>query len=357
MRYREVGKTGIRISEIGFGSGDNAGLMVSGSPEQQRDAISRALALGVNYFDTSGHYGDGASEINLGRRLKELGVRPYITTKVEVRNQDLDDIPGHVARSLDKSLERLGVDSIDFLQIHNGPVTERPTLQGDSYTHLWIDDYMRALEGLQEVQQVGKARFIGFITRGNDAPAAQKLIDTGAFDMINVSVNLLNPTAAFLPPGLRVAPNYGGILTYAAAHGVGTAIYSPLAGGRLTDNTVRGGAPHPLTVGPVVHRGTDGREVVRSRPTGTDIGANRTRALAFLSQEGTHNLAEAAIRFVLSLQGVTVVLGGFSDQDQVAEVAACSGEAPLSEEDMARIEMVWRANFGLEDVPEPPSPG
>jgi aryl-alcohol dehydrogenase-like predicted oxidoreductase len=196
VQYREVGTTGIQVSEIAFGGGGNAGLMVSGTPEQQLAAIDRAIELGINYFDQAPDYGDGISESNLGRALKQLGVRPYITTKVEVREPDLVDIAGHVERSLDASLKRLGVDYVDFVQIHNGPVMHTPKLEGRSYTHLSVADYLRpggALEGLQRVQAAGKARFIGFITRGNDADAARHLIDTKAFDLINVSVNLINP--------------------------------------------------------------------------------------------------------------------------------------------------------------------
>src|SRR5438477_6055235 len=152
MQYREIGKTGIRASEIGFGGGGNAGLMVSGSPEDQRRAIERALELGINYFDQAPDYGTGVSETNLGRALKEIGVRPIITSKVEVREENLADIAGHVTRSLDESLKRLGVDYVDFVQIHNGPTMEKPSDQvGRSYTHLWVDDYLRpggALEGL-----------------------------------------------------------------------------------------------------------------------------------------------------------------------------------------------------------------
>ncbi len=65
------------------------------------------------------------------------------------------------------------------------------------------------------------------------------------------------------------------------------------------------------------------------------------------SQTEDHDLAEAAIRFVLSLEGVTTVLGGFSDREQVEQIAACSGRGPLSEDNMAQLEMVWRANFDL----------
>ncbi len=231
MNYREVGSTGIRISEIGFGGGGNAGLLVRGTHEQQRQAVVSALELGVNYFDQAPDYGDGVSETNLGRLLNELGVRPYITTKVEVRAHDLDDIAGHVTNSLDESLRRLGVDYVDFLQIHNGPSTERPDLSGPTYTRLWIEDYLKpggALEGLRRAQESGKARFIGFITRGDDAAAGRELIDTRAFSLINASVNLLNPSAWMKPYGMRVDSDYEGILGYASAQGVGVAIYSPL---------------------------------------------------------------------------------------------------------------------------------
>ena len=268
MNYRELGNTGVRVSEIGFGCGGNAGLMVRGTPEQQREAIARALELGINYFDEAPDYGDGLSETNLGRALKELGARPYITTKIEVRAEDLGDIAGHIVHSVDQSLDRLGVDYVDFLQLHNGPVMERPgDLSGRSYTHLWVEDYLRAggaLEGLQRVQRSGKARFIGFITRGNDYPAVQQLIDTGVFSLINVSVNLLNPSAAAKPYGMNVEHDYAGILGYAATHGVGAAIYSPLAGGFLNENAVASGPSHPMAGGARLESDCSSR----SRPRG-----------------------------------------------------------------------------------------
>ncbi|MDA1129307.1 MAG: aldo/keto reductase [Chloroflexi bacterium] len=81
MNYRELGGTGLQVSEIGFGCGGNAGLMVKGTPEQQREAVSRAPELGINYFDQAPDYGDGVSETNLGRVLKDLGAQPYITSR------------------------------------------------------------------------------------------------------------------------------------------------------------------------------------------------------------------------------------------------------------------------------------
>ena len=83
-------------------------------------------------------------------------------------------------------------------------------------------------------------------------------------------------------------------------HGVGTAIYSPLAGGFLTDHIVAGGDRHPLA-------GRAGHGL-----RGVSAHLEMARALSFLRREGTHTLTQAAIRFILMHKGVTVVLGGFS---------------------------------------------
>ena len=62
MKYRPFGSTGFQISEIGFGCGDNGGLMVEGDVSERRAVVERALAAGINYFDTSNNYGDGRFE-------------------------------------------------------------------------------------------------------------------------------------------------------------------------------------------------------------------------------------------------------------------------------------------------------
>ena len=79
MRYRSIGKTDLRLSEIAFGCGGNAGLMIRGSEREQIAAVARAIELGINYFDNSPDYGGGAAEENLGRALKALRVRPLPT--------------------------------------------------------------------------------------------------------------------------------------------------------------------------------------------------------------------------------------------------------------------------------------
>ncbi len=69
--------------------------------------------------------------------------------------------------------------------------------------------------------------------------------------------------------------------------------------------------------------------------------------MAFLSRKGERTLGQAAVRFVLMHPGVTTALGGFSELWQLEEMVAASGTGPLSDEDMARVEMAWRSNFGM----------
>src|SRR5260221_632581 len=112
MRQRTLGKTGIRVSEIGFGTGPTAGLMVYGTPTEQAAAAKRAFELGITYFDTAPIYGEYVSEENLGRALQAAGIRPHIATKVALELPDLEDIRGSVRRSVEDSLRRLRVDSV-----------------------------------------------------------------------------------------------------------------------------------------------------------------------------------------------------------------------------------------------------
>ena len=163
-----MGATGIRVSEIGFGSGDNAGLLVKGEPEVQIRAIERALELGINYFDTSPDYGKGLAETNIGKAMREIGFRPVIATKVEIMPDELDHIADAVVESLEESLERLQVDYVDVLQIHNPPSIETDTTV-PGWLHLGLEDYLGAggaMEGMERLRRAGKTRFLRVRQRG-----------------------------------------------------------------------------------------------------------------------------------------------------------------------------------------------
>ena len=340
MRYRPMGNTGELVSEICFGTGDNAGLLVRGTDLDQRQAFERALEAGINYWDTSPDYGDhvGLAEINIGKLMRTFHVRPLITTKVEIMPDQLDDVAGAVERSLEGSLKRLGSEWVDVLQIHNPPALQTDTTVS-GWIHLGLADYLGprgALEGLERVRRQGKVRFLGFASEHADPRAVKQLLDTGSFSMINVWYDLLNPTAAFGPvAGMNVGHSYDSIIPYARARGVGVATIRPLAGGALTDHAVGGGARHPLAGGGLSRRVEVYQEMV-----------SQAESLAFLSQPGRHSLSEAAFRFLLDTEGVSTVIGGYSELAHLEEAVGNSGATPLSPETMARVKLTWRANYG-----------
>src|ERR671923_342919 len=101
MQTRVFGRSGLRISILGFGCGAVGGLMVRGAPADQERAVARALEVGVNYFDTAVQYGDGESEKNLGRVLQTLKpANAVVGTKVRVPLGDYGRIADVVTASL-----------------------------------------------------------------------------------------------------------------------------------------------------------------------------------------------------------------------------------------------------------------
>ena len=127
MKYRTLGKTGLRVSTVGLGTMVHAGHFGPMKDSESLGAIEAALDLGVNFIDTSDAYGAGYSETQLGHALKGKRDRVIIATKggnVMVgpdrgkRNFD----PDYIARVMDESLQRLQIDTIDLYQLHNPPV-------------------------------------------------------------------------------------------------------------------------------------------------------------------------------------------------------------------------------------------
>jgi aryl-alcohol dehydrogenase-like predicted oxidoreductase len=337
MRYRYLGGTGLLVSEIGFGCGDNAGLMIAGTLDEQCRVVERAIAAGINYFDTAAGYGSERSETSLGRVLRRLGVQPIVNTKVEVELAQVDDVAAAVIASVNGSLERLQLDSVDIVMIHNSPVYRRLETYG-GWMPMTIEEYLGprgALHGMEELRQQGKVRFFGIVNERQDVELARRLLGTGRLALLNVQYNLLNPTAGMArPPGLRCDLDNGDIISFAAQRNVGAAIFSPLARGVLTAQAVAGGQRHPLA-GTSVTRDSNAYQALLAK----------AQSLSFLAREG-RSLSQAAVRFILMHPGVTTVLGGFTAVEQVDDLAAAPEMDELTEQELARVEMVWRSNFG-----------
>ena len=107
MEYRQLGRTGLEVSALGFGCGAVGGLLIKGDRKEMVRVVARAVELGITYFDTARSYGNGVSEANLGLVLEELKPAVVVGTKVQLEANELDDIAQAVVASVDGSLKRL----------------------------------------------------------------------------------------------------------------------------------------------------------------------------------------------------------------------------------------------------------
>ena len=191
MQLRVFGRTGMQLSVLGFGCGAVGGLMVRGDPADQERTVARAIAAGVNYFDTAVQYGDGESENNLGRVLQKLKPAGAIVgTKVRVPPGAAGRIADVVTTLLEGSLARLRLDRVDIFHLHN-PITETGGGSALSVAEV-LGEVVPAFE---RMRQQGKIRFLG-ITALGDTAALQQVIDARAFDSAQAVYNMLNPSAA-----------------------------------------------------------------------------------------------------------------------------------------------------------------
>ena len=111
MQLRVFGRTGMQLSVLGFGCGAVGGFMLRGDPADQERTVARAIAAGVNYFDTAVQYGDGLSETNLGRVLKTLKpANVAVGTKVRLPASEFGRIADAASTSLEASLKRCGIE-------------------------------------------------------------------------------------------------------------------------------------------------------------------------------------------------------------------------------------------------------
>ena len=329
MQYRTLGRTDLRISEIGFGCGNNAGLMTRGSHEEQLQAVRLALDLGINYFDTAAGYGNGKSEANLGRALEELGADVVLATKVRLEPEDGTDLKAATIASIEQSLKRLSRESVDLIQLHTRVALQR----GGRRFVLTPAELLGAggvLEGFKIVREQGKARYFGFSGLG-DPQALHALIDSGEFNSVQAYYNLLNPSAGQPVPERFSALDYGGLINRAATQGMGVVVIRVLAAGALTANPEAGGGSSSQPLSPGSNYAVD---------------VERATKLGFLVDGDVKTLSQAAIRFALMKPEVSTVLVGFSNPSHIDEAVACSGAGGLREEAMARLKRLWDTDFG-----------
>ena len=329
MEMRVFGRTGMRLSLLGFGCGAVGGLMVRGDPADQERTVARALGAGVNYFDTAVQYGDGESEKNLGRILQKLKpANIAVGTKVRLPSVDFGRITTAVTQSLDGSLARLQRDHVDIFHLHNA-ITENGGGEALSVRQV-LDDVVPAFE---QLRAAGKTRFLG-LTAVGDTTALQKVIDARVFDSAQVVYNMLNPSAAETLPANYPAQDYGRLFDHTQAAGVGVVGIRVLAGGALAASMTR----HPIASPPP--------EPIGSSFT-YEADVTRARHLLPLVDEGfAASLTEAATRFALSHPAMGTILVGIATPQQFEDGLAAVEKGPLPAAALQRLKTLRQTFAG-----------
>ncbi len=315
MRYRKFGRIGWEVSEIGLGTWALGGQWGAVDDEQSLGALRRALELGVNFFDTADIYGDGRSERLLRRLRRETRTPFHVATKAGRRlsphvasGYDLK----HLGAFVERSLENLGVESLELLQLHCPPteVYYRPE------TFAALDELVRA----------GKIQHYGVsVERVEEAMKAMEFPNVASIQII-FNMFRQRPAERFLAEARR--------------RGVATVIRVPLASGMLTGKLTARSSFAPDDHRHFNRRGEafDIGETFSGVPY--EDGLQAVEELKALVPPGT-TLAELALRWILMFDGVGTVIPGARRASQVKENCAAGDMPPLSEQQMSVVRSVY----------------
>ncbi|HWV49869.1 MAG TPA: aldo/keto reductase [Microbacterium sp.] len=306
MQYRTLGRTGIKVTPFALG----AMLLGSlGNPDRSEAIriIHRALDGGVNLIDTADRYGD--SEEVVGEALQGRRDSVVLATKF---HGPVDDDVNHrgasrrwIMQAVERSLRNLRTDYIDLYQLH------RPDPDTD------IDETLSALTDL--VRQ-GKVRAIGSSSmRGSEIVEAQWMAERRGFERFRTE----QPNYSILDREIERE-----ILPVAQRYGMGTLVYSPLAGGTLTGRYRAGGA----------------NENFRSVLTGMQHFRDERRLAAVeqlvaLSEDAGVKLSHLAMAFAIAHPGVTAAIAGPRTMEQLEDTLA-GVDVSLSDDLLDRIDEI-----------------
>jgi L-galactose dehydrogenase/L-glyceraldehyde 3-phosphate reductase len=328
IEKRTLGRTGEEVSVLTFGCGAVGGLMVKGDAAEQERAAALALEHGVNFFDTAPGYGDGVSEINLGKLLKKLKPKALIGTKVRVGGGDRGAIGARIAASLGESLKRMDRDHVDLFQLHN---VLSPDGSGETLTAAEV--LGEVVPTLEKLRTAGKIRYLGFTALG-DIDEIDKVVAAGVMDTAQICMNALNPSAAVPMAAGFPAQDYRRLMVRARDAGIGTICIRVLAGGALSGEMER----HPR-----------GWAVVAPIGSGSDYARDVERARSFrpLVEEGhAGSMTELAIRYALGQPSLSTTQVGVATYEQVAGAIAAIEKGPLPAAAVARVREIQQTFVG-----------
>jgi aryl-alcohol dehydrogenase-like predicted oxidoreductase len=312
MKYRTLGKTGLRVSIVGLGTMVHAGHFGPMKDSESLEAIETALELGVNFIDTSDAYGAGYGETLLGNVFKGKRDKIVIATKggnVMVgpnRGKRIFE-PDYISRVMDESLRRLQTDYIDLYQLHN------PTVEVIERGAVW--------EVLERAKKAGKIRHYGVSINSTEEGTAA--VKDGRAETIQVEYNLLaqEPAETFFPAAQQA--------------NIGVIARVPLKRGILTGKLKQSDEQR--------FQGED----VRARSFKGEAFAQelaKAEQLKFLAHGPVQSLGQAAIAFCIAHPAVSVVIPGARNAEQMRENASAA-DVEIPAADLEKISDLWRRNF------------
>ncbi len=276
--------------------------MNRGDAREQRAIVERAVEAGITYFDTAPNYGEGLSETNLGRVVRELGIRDrvLIGTKVGLLEAEADQDTA-LRAIFEGSLQRLGLDRVDLLFLHS-----RVPREG-------LSDARRAAEVFDRVKANGQTTLTGFTAHG-DTAAVKELAQVGVYDTAQAYFSAANPSSGYAGVS-RGEQDFDGVIDVAARAGLGVINIQPLSAGGLLDQA------HPYA-----------RDFTHGRLLG--VGAHLADLARALELDSVYELA---LRFALAKPGISCVLVGFSSMQQLEEALRWSARGALPPEQIQQI--------------------
>jgi aryl-alcohol dehydrogenase-like predicted oxidoreductase len=331
MHYRTLGKTGLKVSEVGMGTwqlANDPGCWVGSDLQESLKALYKFVELGGNFIDTAWVYGYSGSQPDrhpseelIGKFLKQSKKRDrlVIATKVPGKNMQwpaLKNIPisevfpnDWIVKCVDDSLRSLGVDSIDLVQFH-----------------VWQDDFVDHdgwKNTIQKIIKSGKVRYWGISVNDYQPSSCLRALDTGLISTVQFIFNIFHqkPTEKLLP--------------HAAQNNIGLIARVPLDEGGLSGNLK---ADTQFADG-------DFRRSFFSPDRLREL-AKRTNALGQILGDEASTLPELALRYLLSWAAVSTVIPGIRKVKYAVANAAVSDGRKLSRQTMKELKKhVWERNF------------
>jgi aryl-alcohol dehydrogenase-like predicted oxidoreductase len=309
MKYRTLGRTGIEVSEIGYGAWGIGGIQwTGGDDEEAKRSLNLAIENGLNFIDTALAYGEGHSERLVGEVVRSRSEQIWIATKIPPRNRQWParDVPLHdvftsdyIIECTEQSLRNLGVETIDLQQLH-----------------VWHDNWTEETEwlvALEKLREQGKVKYFGISINDYQPWNALKVLRQGNIDAVQVIYNIFEQA-----PENELYP-------LCQELNIGVIARVPFDEGGLT------GAIKPDTIFPE----TDFRAGFFQGDRRERV-FNRVERLKLLLGSESENLAELALRYTLSHDAVSTVIPGMRNTSHVTSNISYSDGRRLT------AGMLWR---------------